>query len=321
MAKGKRTANLAGLATLAALGSYFASDRKKSPDLSKATSGYENAPASFEPDSGLSKATSGYENAPYISSRDMGDEAPVGSPKATAAPKAAATKTDKAAESSGAGAGRGRQGGPTMEELAAYQASRKVGAGAGRGVRGGPTAEELAGYRERKRLEEVDKPLERVYPEQAFIGGGSGVGLKGLYQAAKSLAGTGAKQAAETGGRALATKGADEAIFLGKTAPRAMTQTERLAGQTSPRLTYEEARAIAGSKAPPRLSPPPRQLTGPQKERALSEADWTGGAIGYKKGGKAQPAKKMASGGVTRSAASKRADGIASKGKTRGKIY
>lgn len=38
----------------------------------------------------------------------------------------------------------------------------------------------------------------------------------------------------------------------------------------------------------------------------------------YKKGGKV---KKMANGGVTRSSASKRADGIAQRGKTRGKMY
>lgn len=54
------------------------------------------------------------------------------------------------------------------------------------------------------------------------------------------------------------------------------------------------------------------------------ESDVTGGAIGYKKGGsaKAKP-KKMASGGMTSkvSSASKRADGIATKGKTKCKIY
>ena len=47
--------------------------------------------------------------------------------------------------------------------------------------------------------------------------------------------------------------------------------------------------------------------------RARGEA----GAPAYAKGGKV---KKMASGGVARSSASKRADGIATKGKTRGKI-
>jgi hypothetical protein len=55
------------------------------------------------------------------------------------------------------------------------------------------------------------------------------------------------------------------------------------------------------------------------RKKPLSEADTTGGAIGYKRGGKTKP-KKMASGGMARSGASKRADGIATKGKTRGKI-
>ena len=44
------------------------------------------------------------------------------------------------------------------------------------------------------------------------------------------------------------------------------------------------------------------------------------GLTGFKKGG-AVKAKKMSSGGTTRSSASKRADGIATKGKTRGKFY
>ena len=58
------------------------------------------------------------------------------------------------------------------------------------------------------------------------------------------------------------------------------------------------------------------------RRRALTEADTTGGAMGYKKGGRTK-AKKMV---VTKtggrgSSASKRADGIATKGKTRGKLY
>jgi len=59
-------------------------------------------------------------------------------------------------------------------------------------------------------------------------------------------------------------------------------------------------------------------------KKELSEADTTGGAIGYKKGGsikaKSKP-MKLASGGSARSSASKRGDGIASKGRTRGKMY
>jgi hypothetical protein len=53
------------------------------------------------------------------------------------------------------------------------------------------------------------------------------------------------------------------------------------------------------------------------RKKPMSEADTTGGAIGYKRGGKA---KGYASGGSV-SSASRRADGIATKGKTRGKMY
>ena len=51
------------------------------------------------------------------------------------------------------------------------------------------------------------------------------------------------------------------------------------------------------------------------KRGSLEEAAFEGG---LKRGGKV---KKMASGGITRASASKRGDGIASKGKTRGRIY
>jgi hypothetical protein len=53
------------------------------------------------------------------------------------------------------------------------------------------------------------------------------------------------------------------------------------------------------------------------RKKPLDEADTTGGAIGYKRGGKV---RGYASGGSV-SSASSRADGIATKGKTRGKIY
>jgi hypothetical protein len=59
-----------------------------------------------------------------------------------------------------------------------------------------------------------------------------------------------------------------------------------------------------------------KQLGKPTSKKPLDESDTTGGAIGYKRGGKM---KKYASGGMV-SSASKRADGIATKGKTRCKI-
>jgi hypothetical protein len=63
-------------------------------------------------------------------------------------------------------------------------------------------------------------------------------------------------------------------------------------------------------------SKPMKSLSKPSSKKALDESDTTGGAIGYKRGGKT---KKYASGGMV-SSASKRADGIATKGKTRCKI-
>jgi hypothetical protein len=86
------------------------------------------------------------------------------------------------------------------------------------------------------------------------------------------------------------------------------------------------------------LQGPTKQLTGPSKAELVAR-DRAGRAAGreaertnfnrytnelgaadlpYKKGGKV---KKMASGGMARSSASKRGDGIASKGKTKGRIY
>jgi hypothetical protein len=63
-------------------------------------------------------------------------------------------------------------------------------------------------------------------------------------------------------------------------------------------------------------SKPMKSLGKPSSKKALDESDTTGGAIGYKRGGKT---KKYAAGGMV-SSASRRADGIATKGKTRCKI-
>jgi hypothetical protein len=110
------------------------------------------------------------------------------------------------------------------------------------------------------------------------------------------------------------------------------------------RLESSAARQL-GSE-PSKLTSEPAKLTGPTK-RQIVERDRAARAAkreaekeefnrrgvdryidstfegGMKKGGKvkAKPVKKMASGGFTRSSASKRADGIATKGKTKGKIY
>lgn len=121
----------------------------------------------------------------------------------------------------------------------------------------------------------------------------------------------------------------------------AKTASGRRAMGDAGRLEYSATRQL-GSE-PGKLTSEPGKLTGPSK-RSLVERDRAARAnkrvqeredfnrraqelgeadLPYKKGGKvkAKPVKKMAFGGVTRSAASKRADGIATKGKTKGKIY
>jgi len=109
---------------------------------------------------------------------------------------------------------------------------------------------------------------------------------------------------------------------------RAATRGEKLAEYITPELGYTQKL----------LQGPTKQLTGPSKAELVArdraaraagrEAERTnfnrytnelGAAdLPYKKGGKV---KKMASGGMARSSASRRGDGIASKGKTRGKMY
>ena len=105
--------------------------------------------------------------------------------------------------------------------------------------------------------------------------------------------------------------------FLGRSGPRPVRGPERLEGgrASQPRLTDDKAsRAAIEAERRKRLG------FESKKSDALDESDWTGGAGAYgaKKGG-AIKVKKMASGGM--SSASKRGDGIASKGKTKCKMY
>jgi len=151
------------------------------------------------------------------------------------------------------------------------------------------------GRAERARMES-SQALEAVRPEEAMIGGG---GLKTVAALARGLAG---RKGATAGG-------------------------EKLAQYVTPELGYSQKL----------LQGPTKQLTGPSKAELVAR-DRAGRAAGreaertnfnrytnelgaadlpYKKGGKV---KKMASGGMARSSASSRADGIASRGKTRGKM-
>ena len=215
---------------------------------------------------------------------------PKAEPEPVARPSAKPKPEAKKETKPEAGAGRGSYAGYKAEED--IKPSYGGAGGSGRGGKGGPTAAEQELYRAFKSpsKEDTQKGLETAM--------GGGPGLKVLSAAAKSLA---AKNIAkEVGSRALANA-ETPVTFLGKSGARQMGAAEELSNAARQALSNN----------------PTRQLSAPAAKKAVeetkklgykprpSEADWTGGAIGYRKGGSV-------------SKASSRADGIAQRGKTRG---
>jgi hypothetical protein len=205
--------------------------------------------------------------------------------------------------------GTGNQRGPTAEELAAYSAEKNKKQSAAQKM-------DVSGMKEKAKSALHEDPT-------ALLGaaGAAGAGY-GLYKLAKNMMG--------------ATKaGKVAAPFLkeiGTNPPKKLLEGPRkLLEGPRPATKASEVTDVVPKSAPS------RSLTGPAREDAraneareklmksdfvkkpkkpLDESDTTGGAIGYKRGGKTM---KYASGGMV-SSVSKRADGIASKGKTRCKI-
>lgn len=209
-----------------------------------------------------------------------------------------------------------------------------------------------AGVARRKQMEK-DQAIERIYPEEMLVGGPS---LKALQNVAKKMAGTGAKKAAESGGsRAVSTAVDDGVTFLGKSGRRQVGGFDELpapaaksiadgtrkatsgeAGKKSlpsptKRLAYDKAGAIAKRRADRASKRRDEMLDENAKNYGLDPKapgyEAASGAVRkelggkdftFKKGGKVK-SMKMSSGGST-SPASKRADGIATRGKTRCKI-
>jgi hypothetical protein len=144
--------------------------------------------------------------------------------------------------------------------------------------------------REMTKRQQVERELDSIRPtgEQTQKGLETaatmmgGAGLKGLSAAAKKLAGSGKKT--EAGSRALADK-YDEVTFLGRGARRSMSPNESLRG---PKARELEA--------------PRKKIRGPEPKKLSRRKE-----------------DEFASGGSV-SNASKRADGIATKGKTRCKM-
>jgi hypothetical protein len=177
-----------------------------------------------------------------------------------------------------------------------------------------------AGVAKRKQMEK-DQAIERVYPEEMLAGG---FGLKGIQMLAKKAAGTGAKKSAESGGsRALSAEVDDGVTFLGKSGRRQVGGFDEVGRNSAKRITDNPTR---------QLPAPPKKLGGPKApskkkmtkkeqrdKKTLNPLAWMSGPKGmaddFKKGGKV----KMASGGSV-SSASKRGDGIATRGMTNCKM-
>jgi len=163
--------------------------------------------------------------------------------------------------------------------------------------------------------EKIDSSETSRNLENAATALGVGAGAAGLYKLGKML----------KGGREAAGKVAPYLKELGTNAPQKLLQGPRKVSKSA------DVTDVVPKSAPS------RSLTGPAREDAraneareklmnskfvkkpkkpLDESDTSGGAVGFKRGGKM---KKYASGGMV-SSASRRADGIATKGKTRGRM-
>jgi hypothetical protein len=224
----------------------------------------------------------------------------------------------------GPGAGRGGQGGPNVPTTAAMPP-----VGGGRGGQGGPQAGDAGAYRqqqyeaakaaaatpeaqaERKKQAESEA-IENVYPEQmigmpgikavagaakALANRGTGQGLRTISQEALPYSGT--KQIANNPTRQIT--GPSKADLLARDrAARAAAREEGMAAENAQRYGLDP-------KAPG------YEAAAGAVRKNLGEDNFS---LGMKRGGKV---KAFASGGSV-SSASSRGDGIASRGKTRGKI-
>lgn len=172
---------------------------------------------------------------------------------------------------------------------------------------------------------ETDKPLEGVYPEQFLIA----PGVKGMSTLAKGLANRTAQKIPEYTQPTLSYA---ERQLLEAPAKRTSQQlleapAKRLTGPSKADLLARDRAARAAARQDEMLKENARRYglnpEAPGYEGAARAVRERLGddAFTLKKRGGAVKAKKMASGGMTRSSASKRADGIATKGKTRGKMY
>lgn len=213
----------------------------------------------------------------------------------------------------------GGRGGPTADELEAYAKSRQTGSGGGRG----PSAEEFTAN-ERSKLtkftpEDIEEGISKFMPvpgSDKILTAVNKLLLAGKKAEAKALL--------ESSGSMFSRAGSKANEYIQKLLEQAPSKIKGPAEEAPRRLTerqkqieFDRASEATGRsrRAAEGMSDAEAKAFRNRQNPRLSERDTTGGAVGYRKGG---AVKKFASGGSV-SSASSRGDGIAQKGKTRGK--
>ena len=286
-----RRKDLAGLAALGALGYMLNRDSKPTEVEDRSGSnipstGMSEATRLLTPDSsgkdfGGSSGTGDYAPGPSSMMR----REPTARTSSTLRPAATASTASGSSRTkpmTGSGGGRG----PAAGEAEAYRQRQYDEANA--------RARTPEGRAERARMES-SQALEAIRPEEAVIGGG---GLKTVAAMARGLANRrGAEKLAEYSVPRIGT----EPLKIG-------TEPLKMTGPSKAELVARDRTARAAAREAERSDFNKRGVD------RFVESTFEGG---MKRGGKV---KKMASGGMARSSASSRADGIASRGKTRGKV-
>lgn len=276
-----RRKDLAGLAALGALGYML---RDKTPDMRGGADTGVDVQPSYATRDPLEAANSSQD------AMDIRDSLTRGAPGTSETIKPTVTsprmKTPavrpRTTPMTGSGGGRG----PAAGEAEAYRQRQYDEANA--------RARTPEGRAERARMES-SQALEAIRPEEAVIGGG---GLKGVAALARGLAGRrGTEKLAEYSVPRIGT----EPLKIG-------TEPLKMTGPSKAELVARNRAARAAERETGR-----KEFNQRGVDRFV-ESTFEGG---MKRGGKV---KKMASGGMARSSASSRADGIASRGKTRGKV-
>lgn len=212
-----------------------------------------------------------------------------------------------------------RSGGPSADELANYKPSaKKTGADAIPGQNVKPVVGEKI-----EPMSDAERNINNM-----MMGAGAGAGIFGLYKKGKSI--LNARKAAKAGAkkREALKRDVEEGIdrnladeFKDLASSAAKTPAKKTKA-TSKKSSYGSAREDAKADKAYKNLRDSDFTRSPRDDKTLNPMAWMSGPKGmadnFKKGGKVK-SMKMSSGGST-SPASKRADGIATRGKTRCKI-